>query len=148
MRRIMFPMISITILMMFSCASGLEEIVAETYADGTPKVVKFYDGEGGGKTMVKEATYYPSGQVRMEGEYKNGVKHGYWISYYQNGNKWSEGWYVESINHGQTTTWHENGQVYYKGQFNQGNRSGTWKFWDENGDFIKKINYDVLNALK
>lgn len=140
-----YSVLSLIIVVLVGCASGLEEIVAETYADGTPKVVKYYDGEGRDKTMVKEAFYYPDGQIRMEGEYRNGKKHGHWISYYNNGNKWSEGYYEDGINHGKTNTWHENGKKYYTGYYDQGKRAGTWKFWDENGEFIKEINYEAFN---
>ncbi len=144
----MYVIAALMIIQLFGCASGLEEIVAETYSDGSPKVVKYYAGEGRNKTMVKEATYYPDGQVRLEGEYKNGKKDGHWVSYYENGHKWSEGYYTNGINNGETTTWHENGEVYYTGFYDHGHRSGTWKFYDEKGDFIKEINYDALNDPK
>lgn len=136
--------ITLMILNMFGCAPGLEEVVTETYADGTPKIIKYFDGEGKYKTMVKEAFFYPDGQLRMQGEYKEGAKHGKWISYYNNGNKWSIGYYKEGINDGKTITWHENGQKYYEGSYRDGERAGIWKFWDENGEFIKEINYDTF----
>lgn len=140
----MITIITLITMHLVSCAPGLEEVVTETYADGTPKTVKYFDGAGKSKTMVKEAFFYPDGQLRMMGEYKEGAKHGHWISYYNNGNKWSEGFYNEGINDGKTTTWHENGQKYYEGAFKNGERAGIWKFWDENGDFIKEINYDAF----
>lgn len=141
----MFTLITLMTIHFLSCAPGLEEVVTETYADGTPKIIKYFEGKGRSKSMVKEAFFYPGGQLRMMGEYKEGAKHGHWVSYYNNGNKWSEGYYNEGINDGKTTTWHENGQKYYEGAFKAGERAGIWKFWDENGDFIKEINYDSFN---
>ena len=140
-------MLIVTLLFatLYACSPGFEKEVAEIYADGTPKIVKYYQGEGRKKTMVKEAFFYPDGQLRMEGRYNDGVKHGRWISYYDNGNKWSEGYYTNGKNDGKTATWHENGQKYYEGYYKDGKRAGTWKFWDENGEFIKEINYDALN---
>ena len=129
-------------LVFFGCGSGLEEIVVDLYDDGTPKIVRYYKGEGKEKTMVKETFFYQDGTPRMEGEYLQGVKHGRWISYYEDGTKWSEGYYVDGINDGATMTWHENGQKYYKGFYKKGERSGTWKFWDEDGEFIKEIDYE------
>jgi antitoxin component YwqK of YwqJK toxin-antitoxin module len=126
----------------WGCSPVLEEAIVETYADGTPKVVKYFTGEGREKAMVKEAFFYPDGSLRMEGEYKEGLKHGRWVSFYNNGNNWSEGYYQLGINHGKTITWHENGKKYYEGFYQEGKRSGVWKFWDENGVFIKEINYD------
>ena len=125
----------------FGCGPGLEEVVVKSYDDGTPKVVKYYKGEGKKKTMVKEAFFYPDGTVRIEGEYLHGVKHGRWVSYYEDGTKWSEGYYADGINDGATRTWHENGKKYYEGFYKKGERSGTWKFWDEDGEFIKEIDY-------
>lgn len=140
----MFAILSLLITLIISCTPGFEEVVSESYADGTPKIIKYYTGEGAKKTMVKEAFFYPDGKVRMEGEYKEGVKHGHWISYYNNGNRWSEGYYENGINNGKTATWHENGMRYYEGFFTNGERSGLWKFWDENGKLDKEINYDTF----
>jgi len=137
----MYILFTLALFTLMNCAPGLEQVVSEKYADGTPKIVQYFKGEGKAKTMVKEAFYYPDGQLRMEGQYKEGAKDGHWISYYNNGNKWSEGFYKDGINNGRTTTWHENGQKYYEGEYDQGKRSGIWKFWDENGEFIKEINY-------
>ncbi len=137
----MHILFTLALFALMNCAPGLEQVIAEKYADGTPKIVKYFKGDGKSKTMVKEAFYYPDGQLRMEGEFKEGAKDGRWISFYNNGNKWSEGFYTDGINNGRTTTWHENGQKYYEGEFDKGQRSGTWKFWDENGEFIKEINY-------
>jgi antitoxin component YwqK of YwqJK toxin-antitoxin module len=132
----------VAMMLLFGCAPVLEESIVETYADGTPKVVKYFTGEGVAKMMVKEAFFYPDGSLRMEGEYMEGLKHGRWISFYNNGNTWSEGFYELGVNHGKTTTWHENGQKYYEGYYNEGKRSGVWIFWDESGELLKEINYD------
>ena len=128
-------------LVYFGCGPTLEEIIIESYEDGSPKVVRFYKGEGKEKTMVKETIFYQDGTARMEGEYLHGVKHGRWISYYGDGTKWSEGYYEDGINNGPTNTWHENGQQYYQGFYKNGERSGTWKFWAEDGEFVKEIDY-------
>jgi antitoxin component YwqK of YwqJK toxin-antitoxin module len=137
----MSAMILLLSVFLFGCAPVLEEVVIESYDDGTPKVVRYYKGEGKQKTMVKEGYFYPDGAIRMEGEYLHGVKHGRWISYYKDGTKWSEGHYTEGVNNGATTTWHENGQKYYEGFYKNGERSGLWKFWGDDGVFIKEIDY-------
>ena len=141
MRRIMNVLILLLSLAYLGCAPVLEEIVMESYDDGTPKIVRYYKGEGKEKTMVKEAFFYQDGTTRMEGEYLHGVKHGRWISYYEDGTKWSEGYYADGINNGSTKTWHENGRQYYRGFYKNGERSGIWKFWGEDGEFVKEIDY-------
>ena len=135
----------VLIVFIAGCNADLDKIIVETYADGTPKVVRFYKGEGVDKALVKEEFFYPDGQIRMEGEYKNGMKNGRWISYYNNGNRWSEGYYKKNINEGKTITWHENGQKYYQGYYKNGERKGKWKFWDENGKLIKEIDYGKID---
>ncbi len=127
--------------MFFGCTKDLVKEVAETYADGTPKTVQYFRQEGGNKILAIEEYYYPNGQLRMTGEFKNAKKEGHWISYYDNGNKWSEGFYKDGINEGKTTTWHQNGKKYYEGYYKKGGRAGIWKFWDEQGIFVKDIEY-------
>jgi len=144
MKRMMLVFFTLGLLTLMHCIPEFEEVVAETYADGTPKVIKYFDGKGKAKTMVKKIVFYPNGQVRMEGEFKEGAKHGRWVAYYNNGNKWSEGYYNKGINDGKTATWHENGQKYYEGAFKNGERAGIWKFWNEKGAFEKEINYGAL----
>ena len=134
-------MILIMGLVLFGCSSGLEKVVTDSYDDGTPKVVKYYKGKGSSKTLVKEAYFYPDGTLRMEGEYKFGIKNGKWTSYYKDGTKWSEGYYTDGINNGPTNTWYENGQLYYQGYYKNGERAGLWKFYDEKGNFLKEIDY-------
>lgn len=140
----MLSFFTLLLISFTGCAPGLEEVVSETYADGTPKIITYYSGEGENKTMVKEATFYPDGNKRMEGEYLEGSKHGTWTSWYNNGNKWSLGNYNKGINDGQTITWHENGQKYYEGFYKNSKRAGMWKFWDEKGEFIKEIDYGAF----
>ncbi|MCF8364921.1 MAG: hypothetical protein K9H16_04015 [Bacteroidales bacterium] len=145
MKKFILLIFALSIFGGMSCAPGLEQVIAEKYADGTPKVVKYFKGNGKAKSMVKQSFYYPDGKLRMEGEFKEGAKTGRWISFYSNGNKWSEGDYSEGVNDGKTITYHENGQKYYEGAYDNGKRSGVWKFWDEKGEFLKEINYDAFD---
>jgi len=141
MKGIKYLIFGLIITTVFGCTKDLEKVVEETYADGSPKTVRYFREEGRNKVLAIEEFYYPDGKIRMMGEYKNDKKDGHWISYYDNGNKWSEGYYANGINEGKTTTWHENGQKYYQGYYKKGERSGTWKFWDDKGKFVKEINY-------
>ncbi|MDZ7775849.1 MAG: hypothetical protein U5L09_09795 [Bacteroidales bacterium] len=44
-----------------------------------------------GDTVLKsEKNYYKTGELKMEGDYKNNKRNGKWISYYRNGNVWAE----------------------------------------------------------
>jgi antitoxin component YwqK of YwqJK toxin-antitoxin module len=124
------------------CGMKLEPVISETYPDGAPKVVHYFSGEGMEKTLAKKSFYYPDGQLRMEGEYKNGQKNGLWVAYYESGLKWSEGNYKDGVSHGKTITYHENGKKYYEGFYDEGRRVGLWRFWNEEGVLEKEINYE------
>ena len=141
MNKLTYLILGLVIGIFTGCTKGLEREVAETYADGTPKTVRYFKQEGKNKILAIEEYFYPDGQLRMTGEFKNNKKEGHWISYYDNGNKWSEGFYKAGINEGKTTTWHENGEKYYEGYYKKGERAGTWKFWDDKGIFVKEIEY-------
>ncbi len=132
----------ISSILLFTCSGKIEKVIVETYEDGNPKLVKFYRGENGHKEMIREITYYPSNQIRYEGAFSEGEKHGQWIYYYENGNKWSEGYFYMGERDGAGTTWHKNGQKYMHGSYNKGERTGLWQFWDENGKLDKEIDYN------
>ena len=141
MKKLNCLFLGLLIALFSGCTKDLEKEVVDTYADGTPKTIRYFRQEGNIKVLAVEEYFYPDGKLRMMGEFKNDKKNGHWISYYDNSNKWSEGFYVDGINEGKTTTWHENGQKYYEGYYKKGERAGTWKFWDEKGIFVKEIEY-------
>lgn len=76
---------------------------------------------------------YPSGQIKSEGSYNNGVPSGYWKFYYENGRLKKEG----NINNGQPSGYwkyyFENGLLLAEGNFNNGIQSGHWKYYYPNG---------------
>jgi uncharacterized protein len=56
-----------------------------------------------------EIQSYSNGKVVLEGNVKNGLKEGLWISYYPNGQKKTEGLYKDGLKEGTWTYWSENG---------------------------------------
>ena len=139
MKKIVF---FITCIILFSACNKSEKVVEETYADGSPKVEKYYKGEGTERDMVKEVTYYENKQKQMEGEFKDNKRNGAWVYYYKNGNKWSEGSFVDGLDDSKRTVYFENGKKRYEGNYAKGVQKGIWKFWDENGKLIKEVDYD------
>ena len=45
----------------FGCTKDLEKEVVETYADGTPKTVRYFRLEGKAKILAIEEYFYPDG---------------------------------------------------------------------------------------
>jgi len=139
MKKVVFFLACVILL---SACNRSEKVVEETFSDGSPKVEKYYNGEGSEKEMVKEVRYYENKQKQMEGEYKDNKRDGNWIYYYKNGNKWSEGSFVNGLDDSKRTVYFENGQKRYEGYYDKGIQVGIWKFWDENGKLIQEEDYD------
>lgn len=139
--KIICSLISITLGCMLISCSQKQTVVEETYNDGSPKRECVYIGQGKDRVLVKETFFYPSRQVEVTGEYKDGERHGYWIYYFENGNVWSEGFYNMGKNDGKRLTYFENGKLRYEAHYKDDERVGTWKFYDEAGNLIKDVNY-------
>lgn len=137
-RHLIFISISIFLA---SCTTKVVEETVESYPDSTPKVVKYFKESGSDKTLVKECLYYPNHKKYMEGEYKNGKRHGKWTSWFDNGNIWSEGSFKDGLDDGKRTVYHQNGKKFFEGNYTSGKKTGIWKFYDDKGNFTKEENY-------
>jgi len=63
-----------------------------------------------------------TGQItgRVQGDIKNGLKHGDWITYYQSGQLLSKGKYIDGLREGVWETYNENGTIYETGKYIKG----------------------------
>ena len=69
--------------------------------------------------VIKETGYYlPTGELEYEGERKDWMVHGDFVSYYKNG--------LKSI----------------EGELDMGQYIGEWNYWDDDGSLNKTLNYD------
>ena len=64
-----FLLIFFVLITSLACNTTLVEEVVETYADGSSKLVRYYNDDGKTRDMVREVMYYPNHQKYMEGEY-------------------------------------------------------------------------------
>ena len=55
--------------------------------------------------------YYPNGQLKIEGNYKDGKEDGFWTVWYENGKKKAEGNYKNGDQVGKWTIYNEDGSV-------------------------------------
>ncbi|MDP4267431.1 MAG: hypothetical protein Q8880_08355 [Bacteroidota bacterium] len=134
--KIKYLLLYIALITFFSC-SNRHEVVEKKYPDGSPKVVKIYEGSGADKKLVKEISYYPGKKKYIEGEIKHdSIKDGKWTVWYQNGKVWSEGYFKDDKADGKRTVYYENGNKRYEGEFKDGVRTGTWNFYDEQGKLV------------
>jgi antitoxin component YwqK of YwqJK toxin-antitoxin module len=130
------------LLIAFACQSKHElvKVIEDTYQDGTPYIIRYYQTEKK-EVLVKETTYYQSGKKKIEGNFKNGKREGLWRAWFPDGTLWSEGEYREGEEMGLKTVYYENGNKFFSGKIQNGKRKGEWSFWDKEGKLLKKITY-------
>lgn len=145
MKKLVFIFLAATFIM-GNCSRKNIKVINSSFDNGQPKTVSFYDKLNGEKIKTKQITYYKSGQKKMEGTYKDGVRHGQWISYYKNGEKWSQVNYKNGKANGIKKTFYKNGDLYYKGELKNGERVGKWIFFDTKGGKTV-IDYDKRNEF-
>jgi len=138
-----FKIISIfCILHLFTyCTPALIKKVEQVFEDGSPKVVSYYL-KNEPNVIYKQEVYYVNHQLRIEGLFDKGEKHGKWIYYYENGIIWSKGDFKKGKMDGFHESFHPNGKLDFKGNYKEGIRTGIWYFYHENGELLKEVNYD------
>ena len=111
-------------------------------------VLTLENGKNGWDGLV--ATYYESGKIQVEENWKDGIKNGFHKGYYEEGNiEWlyyfaKDGKRDESK---KTTRFHQNGNVWYEGTvITLENGETAWhdiyKSYDERGRLMETIKYN------
>jgi len=70
---------------------------------------------------------------KIQGSFRNGKKHGPWVSYHENGQLWSKGTYKDGKRDGPWVSYHENGQLWSKGTYKDGKEDGPWVGYTKDG---------------
>jgi len=94
------------------------------------------------KNNANHQEFYPEGQLKLEGNVKDGQRHGLWTSYNKSGTVKSRSEYVNGVLQGPTIVYHDNGSVFYSGTYKDGKQVGVWRFFDANGEEIKTVDFD------
>jgi len=135
----------VIVLLLAACGPKTVEVVADRFPDGKAKIVRLYRVEGRDSTLLKETTYYQSGQKYMEGWYRNGQRDSTWTAWLRDGHVWSRGFYRQGVEDGPKEVYHENGQLFYQGHYSKGQRAGVWKFYNAEGELLQTIDYGEPN---
>jgi hypothetical protein len=93
-------------------------------------------------------TRWPNGNVKMQGNYKDGKRQGEWQSFFENGKINSDEIFVDGQTNGKVTVYYENGKKRYEGENNNGKLNGVWNYWDENGKLVRSVDYTKQAATK
>jgi hypothetical protein len=70
---------------------------------------------------------------KSQGSFRNGKKHGPWVSYYDNGQLWSKGTYKNDKEDGPWIVYYKNGQLLSKGTLKDGKGDGPWVGYNDDG---------------
>ncbi len=135
-------------IIFIGCNNQLNKEVVETYDDGSPKTVSFYNISNKDKEVVKEIQYYKNGQKRYVGLFEDGKRNGKWFFWFKNGNKWSEGYFIAGVRTGKTKVYQENGKLLYTGEYLNGKKHGVWKFYNKEGDKTKVVSFESGKKVK
>ena len=156
MKRILAPILLLTLLFptlaqgqtineWIGKGEGLLEkgkgLLCETTGMGCPESVDAKDLVERNGVYFKKFTEVPfTGKTtgKTQGSFRNGKKHGPWVSYHDNGKLESKGTHKDGNQHGPWNEYHKNGKLKSKGTYKDGNQHGPWVHYWENGQLFYK----------
>ncbi|UTW68029.1 hypothetical protein KFE94_07920 [bacterium SCSIO 12643] len=84
--------------------------------------------------------YHANGKLEQKGKYRKGGKpHGLWVWYYENGATKREETYINGKEDGELVEYDEEGEILKQGEYIEGLKEGEWVV--NTGDYIEKGNY-------
>lgn len=90
----------------------------------------------------KNELYYDNGQLKVEGNKKDGKENGYWKSYYENGQLEMEGNMQDDLKVGSWKFYYENGYLRAETTLdNNEEKHGKVREWHENGSILRDHNF-------
>ncbi len=138
-------------------ASGsyLNNIPVGTHRKYSPdrKKVKVEEYNNSGQVVSSGATneqgtkeefwqfFYPGGQVRLEGAYKNDKRSGIWKFYFPDGKLEQTGSYLNGMEDGLWTWYFSNGTLRREENYLRGKEEGSYTEYDENDSIIAQGEY-------
>jgi antitoxin component YwqK of YwqJK toxin-antitoxin module len=92
-------------------------------------VYNYHEGKAHGKMRV----LFPSGALRFEGEFKNGLEEGPFTQYFEDGSKLEETGFVSGKKEGESIQYYPSGRKAKVTLWKDGKREGKETSWYENG---------------
>ncbi len=143
------------------------EVKEEFFPGGrlADRIEGYVDEEGEFVFHGEHATWYDTGQKRMEMHYVDGFAHGPRLTWYETGQIWARGaykngredgtwtaWYASGFRHrewhmiegswqGMYTEFHVNGEKRFEAEYISGKKQGPAYWWDEAGNELRRLEY-------
>jgi len=97
-------------------------------------IIRTISGMKIGGIEGQKISYYKSGKVWKEEEYRRGVKRGRSQEYYENGQPKEISWFNNNKHSGKMNKWWKNGKPSEQGSYINDKRTGMWKLFHKNGN--------------
>ena len=117
------------------------EKIIERYDDGNKKLVVTYVGNGSQEQVIKKMTYYNSGKIKEEENYRNNQLNGPYYEYYRNGQISVKTGFSNGLKHGNYTEYYFDGTIWETGKFVQGDYDGEYNTYFVSGQLKSKELY-------
>ena len=139
-------------------AGNVQDVIHYTISDHVGGIVKslkdgdfvsyFPNGNIREKGMFKDdakngqwETFFPNDSPREKGAFTNGQQSGKWSFYYRSGELREEGEIENNSKVGTWTQYHKNGKKWGEGAYKNGQQNGEWTWWHFNGSIDVKETY-------
>jgi antitoxin component YwqK of YwqJK toxin-antitoxin module len=96
-------------------------------------------------------SYYPSGELKSEINYKNGKKDGIGKWYFKSGKLKYQGTWKNGMQEGNESVYYESGQLKAQGSLKNGRASGVYKEFSGSGELVTHMKYEngeLIDLLK
>ena len=90
-------------------------------------------------------SWYPNGQRKHEGEYREDVPTGEFTWWHENGQKSLVAAYQDGKKHGQWTWWHPSGLKSIQGKYEGDSPASKWLWWHDTGKVARRVDFDDPN---
>ncbi len=94
-----------------------------------------------GKLEGVVRSYYPSGEISEEVEWKQNAKDGSWNQYYKNGAPRLSGHFKNGLLQGSYEVYFSNSTIKIRGSYLKNKSHGTWRYYNETGEEIYALEY-------
>ena len=121
--------------------SDKREEIIERYANGNKKLVVTYIGKGSQEQVIKKSSYYKTGKIKEEENYKQNELSGPYYEYYRNGQISVRANFLNGLRNGDYIEYYYDGTILETGRFLSGDYDGEYNTYFANGNIKSKEIY-------
>ncbi len=140
-------LVFIIFIFILSCKSDKYLKIERKDADGKLLFTCLIDTTNNKNDTIEKTEYYPNGNIRIKGTYKNNLRDSVWEYYFENGKLWSTGTFKNGKSNGIFTIYNKDGSIYMKSSYKNGKPDGKWSFY-QNNKIIKEVYFSNDSIVK